>query len=810
MGAVRVGLVGLGLALAGAGCDDFLAFDTLRCGNGVIEPAADEDCDGLPARSPYRCGDPGTEAACRLVCDGDDGCPGGWRCGSTGLCAAAAGRFDGPVVTRLDGETIDLADLDGDGRLDVVSNQRGSLGVAYGRGDGAFDEVDPVPVPRANLRPAVGDADGDGRADVALLDGAGLLVLRGTESRTLEPVVAPSAEVGPVTAVVGVRAAAPYTADEVVTLTLGPAGARFAAVDRELDAAAVEALVAGRSRPTLRAVRLDGGEGLGAEALALTFAGHPEVLLLDLACAEAGCALTVRDRLTLADGRGAAQAGVFAADLNRDGWPDLIAQAAEAQALQVAWGAADGFGPLMARPAFNAGGRGGNRPSLAAVVDLGGDARPDLLLSGAVLLLTGPDDSPTTERVFVPARPYIHAGAADLDADGAPDVFGLVDGSLSFALTRDDGLYLELASGVTDVAGVAAGDLDGNRLTDLVVERRDGGLAVIYGQADGSFGAPAPVARFAGEMRWAVVRAVGQRGVDATDDLVVFADGRRYSFAGNAQRQLAAPIHHDARPQGVAIGRFAEGPAVFVAGRTTALERVDSLLPAEQVDGADPTLAPLEAEGCAPDALAASGELRTVDWDRDGVDEVLHFDHVAFGAETVGALQWISPGAGGARCRMVALLDRAYSARDFDRVDLDGDGADEVVALLGPSPTARGPLAPAVAVWPLDGERAGEARVFADEIGIEHGAVIDLGAGRALVMVADGALHRARLVDGALEFTALAAAPRGVIDGARGDVDGDGLDDLVLKTATSVLVLPQQACGARAAWDGTCARVEAW
>ncbi len=803
------------LATALTGCDDFLAFDTLRCGNGVIEPAADEDCDGLPGGSPFACGPPGTPAACRLVCGDGVGCPEGWRCGGDGVCAAGAGRFERPIVTRLDGESVALGDVDGDGRLDVVTHQRQALGVAYGRGDGAFDVVQPTPVPTAPLLPAVGDADGDGRADAALLSGAGLLVLRGTESRTLEAVAAPvDAAVTPgdlpvdstPLQIVGVHAAPPYTIAEALYVFRVADAVRFSVLGKALDAA-VEAELPGSGRPAIRAVpRVD-----APDALLLTFAGHPTVYGLTLSCADDACALSIDARLTLPDGGLASPSGAFAADLDQDGWLDVLVQADGERAVWIGWGGPEGWSPPETRVRLGMAPPGGERmiPSLGAVADVVGDARPDLIARGTVFAVVGEPRAPRLERAFVTRRPLRDPGAADLDDDGAVDVYGVVEQSLEFALARDDGLFVEVSSGLADVERVVHGDLDGDRRTDLVVSRTDGQVQVLFGQPGGGFAEPVAVGRFALRAPLAVARLQIGMGADAADDLLLSADGAHYRFAGSPQRAIAAAIPQAARPVGVALGRFGDGITGFIAGRTQRLLRADAVLTPAGLTAREPALAPIATDDCVEDARAGSGLLRVVDLDRDGVDEVLHVDRSEVEGEAVDTFQLVEVDADGARCRGVAVLDDARLTRFVASAALDDGGGLTLVALRAPQGASPGgPEPPEWFVW-NPGDPDGPLRLpAADEV--EHAAGVELPGGRALIVVSDGGLHRARREGDALFLDPIDDAPRGVLDSRAGDVDGDGLDDLVLKTDASVLVYRQATCSARQAWDGACVRREAW
>lgn len=807
-GSVRwVGPAGLALALALGGCDDFLDFDTLRCGNGVIEPAADEDCDGLPGGSPYRCGAPGTAAACRLICEDHAGCPEGWRCGR-GVCTAAAGRFGQAVVTRLDGESVAVGDLDGDGRPDVVSNQRESLGVGYGRGDGAFEVVEAVAVPRANLPPAVGDADGDGRADVALLDGDGLMLYLGSESRTLDPLAAPEGPGDVLTAAVAVRATAPYQYDDVLLVSAGADGLRFAMRGKALDAAAIDGLFAGLDSPVVRAAQLDGDGVDGGEELLIGFANHGVVYALDLGCNARGCTATLRAELRLPGGRVATDSGPLAGDLNLDGLPDIVVQARRADLLFVAWGTADGFGPLTRTDGLEVAARGNLQPGVSALVDVAGDARPDLISRGTILMLDGPLDAPVIERLAVPRRPFTTSGVADVDGDGALDVYGLVENALEFMLTRDDGPFLQDSSGISDVTAVQAGDLDGNRFTDLVVRLADGGLEAYFGAPDGTFAGPTRMGAFEPSAAWTIARLPDGRLGDAADDLIVVDGGGSYAFAGSPQQVLTAPIGHDARPQGVAIGRFADGPGVYLGGRDQALQRADAVLTGADAAASDFPVRALPSSGCVPELRATGSVFRVVDWDGDGVQELLQYDQ--FGSEGVpdGVIQWLAVGPDAVRCRMVATLPGRSRPLAFGRADLDGDGADELVALL--ENIAGEEEAQRLVVWTIEEGATVAGEVWEADVRLEAGALVELGGRRRFLVASAGALLELTRVDGAFALEPMGTAPRAVVDALAKDMDGDGLDDLVFKTATSVLVMPQVTCGAREAWDGFCAREEAW
>lgn len=106
------------------------------CGNQVFEPSAGEDCDGAPplGYEGATCGALETAAACRFTCatpsdPGGGVCPGGWGCGTDGICRKAVGTFS---IEQLPGDAQVAGDLDGDGLSDLIlRDSQGGVEVAF-------------------------------------------------------------------------------------------------------------------------------------------------------------------------------------------------------------------------------------------------------------------------------------------------------------------------------------------------------------------------------------------------------------------------------------------------------------------------------------------------------------------------------------------------------------------------------------------------------------------------------------------------------------------------------------------------------
>lgn len=86
------------------------------------------------------------------------------------------GRFglvgSSTIAGAATGERIAAADVDGDGRADLVLTAGGRVRVAHGRGDDTFDLGPPVGPKGAN-RFAVGDINGDGKPDLVEVSSCG-------------------------------------------------------------------------------------------------------------------------------------------------------------------------------------------------------------------------------------------------------------------------------------------------------------------------------------------------------------------------------------------------------------------------------------------------------------------------------------------------------------------------------------------------------------------------------------------------------------------------------------------------------------
>ena len=98
-------------------------------------------------------------------------------------------------------QAVELADIDGDGNLDIIAggqhypyyNNGGDLGILLGNGDGTFQgaiSIDTNPGNYSSVRDMrVFDADGDGNLDVALLMNNGVELLLGNGDGTFQDAI---------------------------------------------------------------------------------------------------------------------------------------------------------------------------------------------------------------------------------------------------------------------------------------------------------------------------------------------------------------------------------------------------------------------------------------------------------------------------------------------------------------------------------------------------------------------------------------------------------------------------------------------
>src|SRR6185503_8913090 len=351
-------------------------------------------------------------------------------------------------------------DFNGDGRQDLavlgegypLFENDGEISVLLGLGDGSFAPQPPLAVGLAPRSVTVGDFNGDGRQDLAVLKVCApdsqcatgeIRVLIGAGDGTFALSAVYPAAVEPISIV-----SADFDGDGHPDLIVGSTYSYYPATNHELS------LLLGNGDGTFRAEIPAGQPGGGSGSIA-------------------------------------------AGDFNADGRPDLAVSRHFGSSITIFIG--NGDGTFLESDLTS-----GRHPFGIEVGDWNGDGFQDVATadhqSDEVSVFPGHGDGTFADRIAIPAGdgPYVLA-FGDLDVDGRPDLL-VGNGASETVLIRlgnGDGSFGAGARQLDnfDVQGVRTADFNLDGRPDLVVSYGQlppypppGGLSVLSGNGDGTFG----------------------------------------------------------------------------------------------------------------------------------------------------------------------------------------------------------------------------------------------------------------------------------------------------------------------------------
>ena len=484
------------------------------------------------------------------------------------------GTFQEPVSLSLGGpggpSSLAVADLNGDGHLDIVADaytsDGGAVSVLLGRGNGTFQNTLTFPVSNnpgfLPGRLALGNFSGDGHLDVVVTGGGGsnppvgLYLLPGNGDGTFQ---APT----PIAGTDDVPVVGDFNGDGIddlavasgsvirsggsVAILLGQPGSFFAFPSKFLAGAGATSvqsadftgnglndLVTADSQDNTVSVALANGDGTFQPPVAYAVGQDPEALVL--------------------------------ADVTGNGIPDLVVLNVGDRSVSVLLGNGDGTFQtaqtitLNFDPSFI--------PVRLALGDFTGAGHIDLAVlqrspqtgHAAVLVLRGHGDGTFSHDPNLPDETLSFGindqvgnyffQAADLRHNGTLDlVYGGGGNSVFIALGNGDGTFQQpQALRLQDVpTSVTVGDLTGSGIPDLVVTTRDaffGGppnsVFVFLGNGDGTF--QAPVGYAVPGPSWAAV--IAEFDGDGIPDLAVETGTMVHVLRGHGDGTFGPPTSY--------------------------------------------------------------------------------------------------------------------------------------------------------------------------------------------------------------------------------------------------------------------------
>ncbi|HWQ32378.1 MAG TPA: FG-GAP-like repeat-containing protein [Blastocatellia bacterium] len=415
-----------------------------------------------------------------------------------------AGTFKPPVETNLSQRLASLltGDFNGDGNTDLVfftvdvpSDIR--ILVLSGTGTGSFGAVRAiayrpvVPVSQSDS----GDFNGDGKADLALLYGPGLIIiLKGTGTGDFEFATSIDATGG----TVGIMTVGDFNGD------LRSDVAYLKSFDNQTASVFLADNAGGFGKPLSVGIT-----GPGKAVIAEDFNGNGKAELAVLTTDGAallsvtGGSLEIRGfyftGTTAAVPAGSNAVAFFGTgDYNRDGRPDLFVPGVGGLAVLISDGNGGFAGPrsfTFSVPSPNIPLQSLN-PAAVRAADLNGDGISDLALlyGDKVVVMTGNGRGEFGAQVGYTAGSSPRALAfSDINRDGKTDLAVLNNGSGSVTILINDGKGVftqtfTIATGANP-RSFAVEDFTGDGIPDLIVKTGTSGLSLLAGDGKGGFAA---------------------------------------------------------------------------------------------------------------------------------------------------------------------------------------------------------------------------------------------------------------------------------------------------------------------------------
>lgn len=668
------------ISLAVAACQSLPNVDREECGNLVLD--RDEDCDGTSQFGDNTaCGEPETENECAYICDAENAivCPQGWACGSDQRCRRHSGLFEPAEGSphRFDVDTFAFADLNGDGKLDVIGQDLADLRVLFGDDEADFETEFTIASGLARGPMTIGEFTSDGRADVVLPLVEGVSVFTGGADDSLQPVLfAPFSlddTFGPEDVLVVVPfESVPEPANslsEVLVLidAYSDSGAYEGSLMAFFDDNGGAVALPGNARAAQLAGRVPvadvDGDAQGRSELVLAFTGARSLWVYT----SSGGGATPLTPVLLQEvslGTREVRDGAHFGDFDGDGDLDIIVSVSDAGSHKVMVSLNNGagtFGVPSVQPVFN---RAFGSPFPLAVANIDGTPHADYVFPEAIYLarrMDGGVGAPESLQSVAATQAVLwrQAVVGDFNGDGRLDVatsFEEEDGIDVFI--NSDTLYPNrFRVGTTDQAKqLRVGDFDGDLKDDIAfLQRHQGeaadGVYVVYGGSDGPGEDAVSMGELGGIESFEVV--LGQTlFTDGISDLYVITrtgpSGEFRNVAllqGSSARRLASPYILNT---GIGGGIQPDIPLQVFVGQFTG----DSV----------------------PDIVAIADVL--------GNDATMRDFRL-----------WALPGAmgdGGLKTEQITYLD--IKGSDFEAEcaawtngDLDGDGIEEIIAIDGGS-----------------------------------------------------------------------------------------------------------------------------